>query len=68
MAALYNFVTDRKEELKYGISIIPDFEATKVYKVSICETDTCAEQKSDSLVEEFTKVFFVKTIDYYIYI
>lgn len=35
MIALYNFVTDRIEELKYGSSIIsktPDFESMKIYK------------------------------------
>ena len=35
MVVLYNFVTDRIEELKYGTSVIaetPDFESMKIYK------------------------------------
>ncbi len=35
MVALYDFITDRIEELKYGSSIIsktPDFESMKIYK------------------------------------
>lgn len=34
MTTLYNFICDRMEEIKYGITIIneiPDFESKKVY-------------------------------------
>ena len=56
MIALYNFVADRIEELKYGSSIIsetPDFESMKVYKVIINETDI--EQEDGNLVKESTE-------------
>jgi len=49
MTALYNFVTDRIEELKYSTSIInktPDFEAMKIYKYK------SEEEKNESLDEE----------------
>ncbi len=53
MGALYNFVTDRIEELKYGnalVSEIPNFESMKVYKVSANETTT--EQEGADSVEK----------------
>ncbi|MBE6577481.1 MAG: hypothetical protein E7653_05025 [Ruminococcaceae bacterium] len=46
--AIYKFVTDRIEELKYGVIIIndiPDFEAMKVYKSN--KDDTPKEQSQN---------------------
>lgn len=52
MEAVYNFLVDRLEEIKYGVPVIqeiPDFEAMKVYN----EYNGAAEfRESDGLQEE----------------
>ena len=67
MTTLYNFICDRMEEIKYGITIInevPDFESKKVYyatkdvKSVDYNDDTCEDnfQKWEQIITEYGSV------------
>lgn len=56
MIVLYNYITDRIEEIKYGSVIInktPDFESMKVYQEYVDNTE--GSQNCDDFVNEFVE-------------
>lgn len=58
--ALYNFVCDRIEELKYGSAIIsqtPNFESMKVYKQTRTEEDTEIEVSQEYIKTSLEEMF-----------
>lgn len=62
MNAVYQYVTDRIEELKYHVTIIdqvPDFEAMKVYKQKQCEWP---EEEHEYAADIFDEEDYIDTV------
>ncbi len=56
MEAVYTFITDRIEEIKYDVTLIneiPDFESMKICELNVNESD--GKYDDDSTVKEFTE-------------